>query len=212
MDQKKTHKQLITEKGGDLLRKTLLKMKRMMKSRKAVSPVIAVILLIAIAVAASVTVFAYTQGILGGVTQANIRMSGATATNQASDVETATGTGNDSGGDGNPEHVLIFTIQNTGGQEATVDYMEVQDDDETWDSTTTDSTGWIAIYNAGTGELIKSGSASSFSLTVGAGESVQLRCILDGDPGSGDDNLSAPISVTINTEAGDSVSASFNVP
>jgi len=75
-----------------------------MKSRKAVSPVIAVILLIAIAVAASVTVFAYTQGIIGGVTQANLAMSNA----QLVDSNTMT-----------------VTIQNTGGTSATVEAVAV---------------------------------------------------------------------------------------
>ncbi len=79
-------------------------MKRLMKSRKAVSPVIAVILLIAIAVAASVTVFAYTQGILGGVTQANLSMSNA----QLLDSDT-----------------LSVTIQNVGGTSDTINTVAV---------------------------------------------------------------------------------------
>ena len=79
-------------------------MKRLMKSRKAVSPVIAVILLIAIAVAASVTVFAYTQGILGGVTQANLSMSNA----QLLDSNT-----------------LTVTIQNVGGTSDTINTVAV---------------------------------------------------------------------------------------
>jgi len=69
-----------------------------------VSPVIAVILLIAIAVAASVTVFAYTQGIIGGVTQANIAMSNA----QLVDSNTMT-----------------VTVQNTGGTSSTIETVAV---------------------------------------------------------------------------------------
>jgi len=63
-----------------------------------------VILLIAIAVAASVTVFAYTQGIIGGVTQANIAMSNA----QLVDSNTMT-----------------VTVQNTGGTSSTIETVAV---------------------------------------------------------------------------------------
>jgi len=86
------------------VRKTVYKLKRLMQSKKAVSPVIAVILLIAIAVAASVTVFAYTQGIIGGVTQANIAMSNA----QLVDSNTMT-----------------VTVQNTGGTSSTIETVAV---------------------------------------------------------------------------------------
>ncbi len=86
------------------MRKTVYKLKRLMQSKKAVSPVIAVILLIAIAVAASVTVFAYTQGIIGGVTQANIAMSNA----QLVDSNTMT-----------------VTVQNTGGTSSTIETVAV---------------------------------------------------------------------------------------
>jgi len=86
-------------------------MKRLMKSRKAVSPVIAVILLIAIAVAASVTVFAYTQGILGGVTQANLSMSNA----QLLDSNT-----------------LTVTIQNVGGTSDTINTVVVTGESVTY--------------------------------------------------------------------------------
>ncbi len=86
-------------------------MKRLMKSRKAVSPVIAVILLIAIAVAASVTVFAYTQGILGGVTQANLSMSNA----QLLDSNT-----------------LTVTIQNVGGTSDTINTVAVTGESVTY--------------------------------------------------------------------------------
>ena len=80
-------------------------MKRLMKSKKAVSPVIAVILLIAIAVAASVTVFAYTQGILTGVTQANLVMSNGQRVNN---------------------RLITVTIQNTGGTSTTISAVDVQ--------------------------------------------------------------------------------------
>ena len=81
------------------MRKRILKMKRMMKSRKAVSPVIAVILLIAIAVAASVTVFAYTQGIIGGVSSAQVQVTKPTLLTSLSD-----------------DDELLVRVQNTGGQ------------------------------------------------------------------------------------------------
>jgi len=118
----------------------------MMKSRKAVSPVIAVILLIAIAVAASVTVFAYTQGILGGVTQANLAMSNAQIV------------GNE----------LVVTIQNTGGTSAEIDEIDVTVSGP--DPTVGE------ITNAVTGELYDSNgdSGDDTNLVVGAGSSVTI--------------------------------------
>lgn len=186
------------------MRKTILKIKRLMQSKKAVSPVIAVILLIAIAVAASVTVFAYTQGILSGLSQASLVISNADATNQAVDVNE---------GDGVPDHLLTFTIQNSGGQQATINYLEVVDTDgDDWFSDMTGNTGNIVIYNLQTGELIKAQTDATFSLEIDAGQSVQLKCYLDGDPGGGSNDINAPITITLNTAAGDTVTASFNVP
>ena len=130
-------------------------MKRMMKSRKAVSPVIAVILLIAIAVAASVTVFAYTQGILGGVTQANLVIS------NFNDLDSNT---------------VTVTLQNTGGTSTTVDQIDLEDDGS--DVSTGD------VRNAITGELIDSDgdSGANTDLVISAGKSVTIE--IDRDSGS----------------------------
>ncbi|MFX1518489.1 MAG: archaellin/type IV pilin N-terminal domain-containing protein [Promethearchaeota archaeon] len=130
------------------MRKTIHKLKRLMQSKKAVSPVIAVILLIAIAVAASVTVFAYTQGILGGVTQANLTMSNF----QTVDSNT-----------------IAVTIQNTGGTSTTIDMVDLQDDGAAVD------TG--AVRNALTGQLYDNNGdgGTNTGLVVGAGSSVTIE-------------------------------------
>jgi flagellin-like protein len=120
-----------------------------MKSRKAVSPVIAVILLIAIAVAASVTVFAYTQGILGGVTQANLVISNFNTV----DSDTVT-----------------VTVQNVGGTSTTVDQIDQEDDGSNIDGTQ-------VVRNAITGELIDADGDSGFNtdLVISAGNSITLE-------------------------------------
>jgi len=127
-----------------------------MKSRKAVSPVIAVILLIAIAVAASVTVFAYTQGILGGVTQANLVIS------NFQDLDSNT---------------VTVTIQNVGGTSTTVDQIDQEDDGSNIDGTQ-------EVRNAITGELIDADGDSGFNtdLVISAGNSVTVE--IDRDSGS----------------------------
>jgi flagellin-like protein len=126
------------------VRKTVYKLKRLMKSRKAVSPVIAVILLIAIAVAASVTVFAYTQGILGGVTQANLVLANAEI------VDTT--------------HIKL-TWSNTGGTSLEIDKMDLEDNGAQV------NTG--VITDAVTNELIDDdgGEAPATNLVIAAGTS-----------------------------------------
>ena len=129
-------------------------MKRLMKSRKAVSPVIAVILLIAIAVAASVTVFAYTQGIIGGVTTSNLVMSNANL------LDTNT---------------MTITIQNTGGSSTTIDRIDVSGEDitdirnaitgELIDSNGDGGYDTGLVVSAGSSVTIEINSSSAFSST-----------------------------------------------
>ncbi len=115
-----------------------------MKSRKAVSPVIAVILLIAIAVAASVTVFAYTQGILGGVTEANLVLANAEIVTSDS---------------------VKLTWSNTGGTDLEIDKIDLLDGGATV------NTG--RITDALTGELIDDdgGESPVTDLVIAAGTS-----------------------------------------
>jgi len=125
-----------------------------MQSKKAVSPVIAVILLIAIAVAASVTVFAYTQGIIGGVTQANLAMSNA----QLVDSDTMT-----------------VTIQNTGGTSATIQAVAVSGENvgdvknaltaELYDTDGDSGTNTGIVIGAGESVTITIDSSSSYDST-----------------------------------------------
>ena len=141
------------------MRKTILKMKRLMKSKKAVSPVIAVILLIAIAVAASVTVFAYTQGMIGTLTQANLTMSNA----QILTSDT-----------------VSVTIQNTGGSSVTVTSVDIinSGSDDVSD-----------VKNAVTGELYgTNGDATNgVSITLSAGGSVTIEIESNHSWSSGDE-------------------------
>jgi flagellin-like protein len=135
---------LIDKKGGDLVRKTVCKLKSLMHSKKAVSPVIAVILLIAIAVAASVTVFAYTQGIISGVTQANLVLANAEIVDS--------------------KHVKL-TWSNTGGTSLEIDKMDLLD------GSAEVNTG--RITDAVTGELIDDdgGESPTTDLVIDAGTS-----------------------------------------
>jgi flagellin-like protein len=144
-------------------------MKRLMKSRKAVSPVIAVILLIAIAVAASVTVFAYTQGIIGGVTTSNLVMSNANLLDS---------------------NTMTITIQNTGGSSTTIDQIDVSGEDitdirnaitgELIDSNGDGGFNTDLVVSAGSSITIEINSSSAFSST----ETVSLW--VDGNTGSAD--------------------------
>lgn len=79
-------------------------LKNCIKSKKAVSPVIAVILLIAIAVAASVVVYSYTHELIGGVQQSKV---------EVLDVTMLDG------------DTIFFTIRNTGGQSVTIDVSAI---------------------------------------------------------------------------------------
>ena len=119
-----------------------------MKSRKAVSPVIAVILLIAIAVAASVTVFAYTQGIIGGVSRADLQVT------QPIIVDSNT---------------LLIRIQNTGGTSTTIDQLDLYRDGG--------GVNVYEVYDATTGELIDDNGdgGSAMGLIMGPGKSVSLE-------------------------------------
>ena len=126
------------------MRKNIHKLQRMMGSKKAVSPVIAVILLIAIAVAASVTVFSYTQGILGGVTQANLVLANAEIVNT--------------------NHIKL-TWSNTGGTDLEIDKMDLEDGGS--------SVNTGRITDAITGELIDDdgGEGATTDLVIAAGTS-----------------------------------------
>ncbi len=118
-----------------------------MRSRKAVSPVIAIILLIAITVAAAVTVFAYTQGIIGGVTRANLVLSNA---------EIVDGL-----------HVkLVFS--NTGGSNIEITQIDLEENGATVDT--------AEMTDAITGELIDDdgGDGWNTNLVISAGSSVSI--------------------------------------
>ncbi|WP_287583310.1 type IV pilin N-terminal domain-containing protein [Candidatus Borrarchaeum sp.] len=126
------------------------KLKAIIKSKKAVSPVIAVILLIAIAVAASVTVFAYTQGILGSVTQAKV---------EVLDVTMLDG------------DTIFFTIRNTGGQSVTIDVdtsiIEYDGSERTLSTVRETSTGTI-YYDASTDQdfVVPVGDSLTIDVTI----------------------------------------------
>ena len=138
-------------------------MKRMMKSRKAVSPVMAVILLIAIAVAASVTVFAYTQGIIGGVSSAQVQVTKPTLLTSLSD-----------------DDELLIRVQNTGGQSFTIGRIDLEQ------ATADRNVG--AVYDANTGELldVNGDDATSMDLILGPGQSVSLEVHTFNDWNPGD--------------------------
>ncbi|MFX1512349.1 MAG: archaellin/type IV pilin N-terminal domain-containing protein [Promethearchaeota archaeon] len=125
----------------------MYKLKGLKQSKKAVSPVIAIILLIAITVAAAVTVFAYTQGIIGGFTRANLVLANAEIVDST--------------------HVK-FTFQNTGGSDLTIIRIDQEQNGATVD------TG--EITNAITGELIDDDGGLGYDtdLTISAGESVSI--------------------------------------
>jgi len=129
------------------LRKNIHKLKRMMVSKKAVSPVIAVILLIAIAVAASVTVFSYTQGILGGVTQANLVLANAEIFA--------------------PDSVKL-TWSNTGGTSLEIDKMDLEQNGNTVNTHT--------VTDAITQELLDDdgGEGATTDLVIEAGTSRSI--------------------------------------
>jgi flagellin-like protein len=151
------------------LRKTIYKLKGLMRSRKAVSPVIAVILLIAIAVAASVTVFAYTQGMIGGVTQAKLVMSNAHLVDS---------------------NTLSVTVQNTGGRSTTVDQVTVTNPSRGITNVRNALTAQIYDTNGdsgyNTGLVIDAGSSVTIELDAtsayAATETISLWC--DGNTGT----------------------------
>jgi len=129
------------------VRKTVYKLKRLMQSKKAVSPVIAVILLIAIAVAASVTVFAYTQGIIGGVTQANLVLANAEIVTSDS---------------------VKLTWSNTGGSSLEIDKMDLEQNGATVNTHT--------VTDAITHELLDDdgGEGPTTDLVIDAGTSRSI--------------------------------------
>ena len=140
----------------------------MMKSRKAVSPVIAVILLIAIAVAASVTVFAYTQGIIGGVSRAQIQVTQPTLLTDLADND-----------------VILIRVQNSGGQSFTIGRIDFQG---------AGGSGIGEVYDANSGELIDTDGDDTTSmdliLTAGGSRALEVHTFGDWDP---DDTITVQI-------------------
>jgi len=129
------------------VKKTLRKLTRLMRNRRAVSPVIAVILLIAITVAAAVTVFAYTQGIIGGLNRPNLVLANAEIIDSL--------------------HIKLVW-SNTGGSSLYVIQMDLEDDGAAVDTE--------QIYDAFTGELIDANGGAGFDtdLLVRPGESRSI--------------------------------------
>jgi len=147
----------------------LKSIKRSMKSKKAVSPVIAVIMLIAIAVAASVYVYYYTLGMVTTISSAKLNVEDFSY---------------------NDQHIYVH-IQNSGGEQLTIDKIYVYDSTsgEVWKSDK-DSGKYLKVYDAKTGQILNyddNGVKSEEIIILQPGEGITLDIVLfNGSLESGD--------------------------
>ena len=94
--------------------------KRMMKNSKAISPIFATLILIAIAVIAGVVVYMFTSGTLATMT------SGGTAGQEKVTVQAASVAGVKTGTLNNPYTITVY-VEQTGGPAATVNGLIIKD-------------------------------------------------------------------------------------
>ncbi len=163
----------------------LLKLFRKRKSRKAVSPVVATILLIGIAVSAAVVVYAYTTGMMAVLQAPEIKMSEFLLDDTAD--------------------TIYVTIQNTGGAEAIITDIIVVGNGRTRTGTAAN----LLVYDKDTGARLDPGDV--IDITLGVGTAIHFK--LEENTGGGPDWVSGTdYTITVNISGQDPVSATFSAP
>jgi len=125
-------------------------MKTLLKSKKAISPIIAALLLVAIAVAAAVIAYSWVMGFLGAATATTAPTQGQIAVENVSGLKDAATS-------------FTLTVRNTGNKAVTVDVIYITD---------TNGTS-VGSLKSGTGAGTWSGTAA-----ISAGTTQDYTCRL----------------------------------